>query len=267
MKIRRVPGDPKPLRSNEFPEGLPNSTRDQTPVSIANQLFGYACKIFEIAASRGLVVTMENPSSSYFWLTLWVLRLIKAIRTYKADFQVCMYGSGRDKWTRLLSNVSAIECMSVRCDRSHSRSPWGFALDDEGRQVWATSLESQYPRKLCVVFVSLVLHFAEQHGLQLKAHSLSDEHQNPLALAQKSQMGATRQPKSSKIAPLVPDFCSVATFFVKKPSEVRCVLMSKISKPLTLHTDKGMPQQAPALSRFLRIALQPDRSNGGAIQL
>ena len=46
-EIRRFSNDPKPLRSDAFPEGLPNlSEEHQRRLRIANELFEYACFIF-----------------------------------------------------------------------------------------------------------------------------------------------------------------------------------------------------------------------------
>ena len=77
--IRVFAGDPQPLRSNSEPEGLSNlQPEDARRVSIANALFEYACKLFHIAYSRGILATMENPRTSYFWLMRWVLQLMLA---------------------------------------------------------------------------------------------------------------------------------------------------------------------------------------------
>ena len=73
--IRRHWSDPPPLRSNDFPHGLPNMPeKDQARVIIANDLFAYSCTLFERASRRGILTTMENPSTSYFWLTDWFER-------------------------------------------------------------------------------------------------------------------------------------------------------------------------------------------------
>ena len=69
-EIRRFDGDPKPLRSNDFPQGLPDlGAEDNFRVELANLLFEYACGIFLTAAAMGVLVTLENPKNSYFWLT------------------------------------------------------------------------------------------------------------------------------------------------------------------------------------------------------
>lgn len=45
--IRRFDGDPAPLRSNDYPEGLPDLTdNDKMGLQLANLLFQYACEIF-----------------------------------------------------------------------------------------------------------------------------------------------------------------------------------------------------------------------------
>lgn len=68
--IQREPGDPLPLGSNEHPDGLPDlNAADQERVRLANRLYEAACYLFRQAAERGILVTMENPSSSYFWFT------------------------------------------------------------------------------------------------------------------------------------------------------------------------------------------------------
>ena len=60
-----------------------------------------------LAYVTGLGFTlMGNPSNSYFWLTRWVKELQSQIETFQTDFQVCMYGGSRDKWTKILANLT-----------------------------------------------------------------------------------------------------------------------------------------------------------------
>jgi hypothetical protein len=188
------------------------------------------------------LVSPTNSSSMHVtffcWLTKWEFwqqwktpgtvifgSLVLQVEVFVADFQVCMLGGSRDKWTRIIANFPTINVLNIKCDRSHTHLPWGFAKDDTGQQVWATSLESQYPRKLCVALVNVVLQFAAQHGLQLRAQSLLDD-TNPLLTMQHAQIGAQQQPK--KVLPVVPDFASVAVFLVKSLTEVPCSLLSKL---------------------------------------
>ena len=194
---------------------------------------------------------MENPSNSYFWLTCWVKELLLKVITFETNFQVCMFGGSRDKWTKILATFKEIETMNVRCNRQHTHAAWGFAFNDEGQHVWAISLESRYPRKMCVVLTQLVLQIAEKQELQLPATDLTSVDSNPLKTALHSQVGAQRQP--NRLPPLVPDFSSVATFLCEDVSTLPCTLQSKLPAEWVLHTRMGL----------LRIsAFQPDHDSG-----
>eukprot|EP00435_Cladocopium_sp_Y103_P060549 s295_g22.t1 len=251
--IRRFANDPKPLRSDAEPEGLSNlSPGDAERVRIANQLFEYSCKIFLLACATGTLVTMESPRGSYFWLTCWVPHLLATVDVYCGDFQVCMLGGTRDKWTRIIGNFPDVSSLNIPCNGQHSHEPWGFAKDLDGSQVWATALESKYPKKMCVALVTLVLDFAEGRGLKLRATSILDD-TNPLQTSQRSQVSAGNQPKPSKMPPVVSDFCSVASFLVKNLDETPCSLMSKLPHDIVLHTKALQPVTVPQYSRFLRF--------------
>ena len=70
-KGRLLPG-PVPLRSQLFPEGLPNlSQKNRIRVSLANKLYDFVGRVVKLAISKGLVVVVENPRSSLFWATRW----------------------------------------------------------------------------------------------------------------------------------------------------------------------------------------------------
>jgi len=252
--IRRFPGDPQPLRSNLQPEGLDGlSDADMQRVEIANDLFEYSCFLFERACSLGVIATMENPRNSYFWITKWVLALMAAVDFFCGDFQVCMLGGARDKWTRIIGNFPAVVSLNIKCDHSHTHEPWGFARDDDGRQVWATSLESRYPRKMCIALVQLVLQFAASLGVQQMPASILDA-SDPLQEAQRAQMSSGLQPKPSKVPPMVSESNSVAVFLVRQLTDIPCSLMSKLPRDVILHTKEGVPVEVPKHSRFLRFS-------------
>lgn len=252
--IRRFPGDPKPLRSNECQEGLPDlSADDQRRVGIANELFEHACFLFLLASQMGIVATMENPRNSYFWITCWFLQIMLKTDIYFADFQVCMLGGDRDKWTRIVANFGGITVLNIKCDRSHTHLPWGFAKDQLGQQVWATSLESQYLRKMCIALVNTVLQFASKQGLKLRANSFLEDN-NPLLTMQRAQIGAQQQPKPSKILLVVPDFSSVAVFVTNDLASIPCAPMAKLPHDIQLYTKSGLLEVIPKFSRYLRFS-------------
>lgn len=264
--IRRFDGDPAPLRSNDYPEGLPDLTdNDKMRVQLANLLFQYACEIFLEASALGVLVTIENPKNSYFWLTCWLLAILKEIPVFFGDFQVCMLGGSRDKWTRIMANFPAIESLNIRCDHSHEHQPWGFAKNAEGKRVGATSLESQYPTKMCIALVNLVLQFAAGHGLRLRALSLQED-TNPLNASRRAMVSAGQQPRPSRLPPVVSDFCSVAVFLATTLSQVPCSLMQKLDRDIQLRTKCGKLETVPKYSRFLRFSALTSPKTGGRIR-
>ena len=123
---------------------------------------------------------------------------MRAWDIFCADFQVCMLGGTRDKWTRIVRNFPGLLALNIACDRRHTHEPWGFARDADGKQIWATSLESRYPKKMCMALVTIALEFLETRGLTLKANSLEDA-LNPLQVHQQSQMSVGLQPRPARI--------------------------------------------------------------------
>ena len=262
--IRCGPSAPRPLRSNDFPHGLLDlSGIELTRVLLANDLFHYSCTVFAKACRRGLLVTLENPRSSFFWVTDYFLRLLKEFPLYFTNFQVRMLGGSRDKWSRIVANFAEIEQMDIECDKSHPHAPWGFAFDDSGKTVSAVSLEAQYPRKLCVALVQTALQCLHRQGVILLPTSLADLHQHPLHSAHMAQISVGKQPRGAKLPPMMPDFQATATFAIPHPSYVPCALLSKLAAPLQLWTIEGSPVEVPAHARLLRSFLALDPSQGG----
>ena len=266
-EIQRSKTDPRPLRSDEFPHGLPTlSENEMRRVLIANDLFGYTCRLFQKAVHAGVLATVENPKNSYFWQTDWFLRVMRTCRIFVADFQVCMSGGSRNKWTRLVASFPQIQQLNIACDHSHQHEPWRFAKNSDGHQVWATSLESMCPRKMCVAVVQTVLQAAHhEQGLVLQPQSLKDIHLHPLMKAQSAQVSSGLQPRR-RVPHLIPDFPATATFVASSLSDVPCSLLQKLPIQITLKSCERTPVQVPAASRFLRFsALSPaDGGNGGS---
>ncbi|CAK9114988.1 unnamed protein product [Durusdinium trenchii] len=262
--IQRHWSDPKPLRSDDCPHGLPNlSEQDTTRVLIANDLFSYSCTLFAMAAAKGVLVTMENPTNSFFWLTDWFLRLRRTVELVIVDFQVCMYGGSRPKWTRLVGNFKELLQLAARCGNSHEHEPWRFAIDQEGKRVWATSLESKYPKQLRLAILQCVVQALHRHGAVLPPTHLQELQTHPLHLAQTAQISAGRQPRGSKLPQVVPDFATTGVFAVSSISEIPCNLMSKLPRPFDAHTLDGQGVTIPKGARFLRsYPLLPQLSEG-----
>ena len=119
-KGRPIPG-PVPLRSNNFPEGLPNlSPQNRLSVSLANKLYEIVGRVIRIA-HRGLIIAVENPRSSLFWATRW-WRELGVPMQYTAH-QACAYGSDRPKWTVVAHNRKQFMKLNRCCPGRVKRAP------------------------------------------------------------------------------------------------------------------------------------------------
>lgn len=121
----------------KHPMGLPDlAPGERQRVTLANQMYSESCSLFQFCAQRGILVTMENPSNSLFWLTQPFIHLQQQVELFHSDSQMCMMGGTRPKWTRLVANFSAIEELNIECDNSHQHQPWGKTTDAHGLQVF-----------------------------------------------------------------------------------------------------------------------------------
>ena len=103
---------------------------------------------------RGSVVSVENPSSSYFWPimdhladrcvgfdSLW--HVLEAVH-----FQACVHGSSRDKWTCWYGTQNTFQPLALKCDGQHLHETWVPPLSGS-KVIFPTSQEAAYTRLLC----------------------------------------------------------------------------------------------------------------------
>ena len=154
---------PKPLRTAEFPDGIPGLVgRDELRVSAANQLYAVCADVFRRCAQLGIACMVENPNNSLFWLTTFWTDLAEDVQMFTQIHQACGYGSQRPKWTRMTATFPQVSTINKTCDQTHVHAPWGVSFVD-GKRVFATALEVHYPLKLCkAICQAFMLHFTEQ---------------------------------------------------------------------------------------------------------
>ena len=179
-----------------------------------------------VAAKRGLLVTMENPKTSYFWITKWVM------------------GGDRYKWTE-------ISQMDIRCNRQH-QAAWGFA-----KKTWATSQESQYRKKMGVCLGQTVLQRLCKQDLTFQA-TLEHIADHPLkAACCEHKLLLAFCGKSCRL------WCLSSQAFsnIQQLSHLPCSLMAKLKSPLSAFTSQKQTLTIPAASLLLRFFLEiPDHS-------
>ena len=189
-KKRRAP---KPLRSKRWPNGIPSLRGlDATKVKLANKLYAFTRRVIDVCMQKSIPFICENPQRSWMWETSFFLDLPEGCKFQ--TIHSCMYGSQRLKKTALLMDFDAPN-LQLTCDGKHAHLPWGKATaPDTGDQVFSTSMETEYPWKLCKqLALAFAVHFkANGKPVGLAAQSM-DVHQ---------RMGAGVQPRG-KLSPLL----------------------------------------------------------------
>ena len=259
-------GGPPPLRSEEHPMGLPGlDANQQLRVDLANAMYVESCKIFSHCVAKGILATLENPKRSLFWLTAPFVQLLEEHQVYFSDSQMCMLGGQRPKWTRLAASFEAVSEMNVECDKNHVHLPWGKTLNAEGLEVFATSLEAEYPRKFCISLVQCVLRQLQRQNMAVAPEALFDIKDSRAHEMQTARVTAQQQPRRTKLPPLIPDSFAVGVFYVHSAADIASPLQSKLKQEQRVFTKTGEEVFIPANARFLRrsAVTSPFSTTGG----
>ena len=265
-KGRVMPG-PVPLRSQQFPEGLTGlSHTNRLRVSKANKLYEFVGEIIRAAHARNLIIVVENPRSSLFWLTRWWRS--RGVPLFYVAHQACAYGSSRPKWTVLAANHKVFRKICRTCpgeSPNHKHLPWGVVRDQSGTR-FATSEETAYPHPLAAEIALCFAEALKEKGWIPPAETHSSDQ---IASLVKCRATTGIQPKSSKLPPLVREHKAIIV--VRGPHEAlnRCAIkpMERIKKPLAIESQCKLspvspgPNEIPSESQLLRFT--PLRSRGG----
>ena len=268
IKIRGPKGvlvsGPIPLRSPKFPEGFPNLTGTILKrVLAANKLYGFLAKVVEKANQRNLIVVIENPRSSLFWLTKFFQR-VKHLFSFVAH-QACAYGSERPKWTALAVNREAFHHLNQTCpgvSEEHHHKPWGLVSPER----FATAEETAYPPKLAKAMADAFTLALANDGWKPPTATWEELQSNPNFAAMRAVAG--RQPKASKTPPLVSEHHHTISILghadlLQKPP---CALMARIKTPWVVPPGfNNSVNTIPAEAQLLRIS--PTWLKGGDKQL
>ena len=116
---------PAPLRSRSFPDMLPGLKGwGKVKVELANQLYQQVTRISIFAISLGILVMIENPASSLYWLTSFFLESAHFCPGHNVDFHSCCHGGQRAKLTRFWVSQDHFLQLSMSCDNTHWHKPW-----------------------------------------------------------------------------------------------------------------------------------------------
>ena len=208
------------------------------------------------ANQRNLIVVIENPRSSLFWLTKYFQK-IKHLFTFVAH-QACAYGSERPKWTAAV-NRKEFKTINMTCpgvSKDHRHKPWGLVAPDK----FATAEETAYPPRH-----SWHIQWPELSPLHLLLmggnHPLKD---NPGPSFAAMRAVAGRQPKASKTPPLVSEHRQVVSVLshVELVQNPPCPIMGRIKTPWVVPNGfNNTISTVPTEAQLLRVC--QTRTTGG----
>ena len=252
--LRRGMRTPQPLRSAEWPDGLPQlKGLDCERVQSANALYQTTAELCILATSYGIAWSIENPRSSWYWQTSFTAKLIDQLDRLQqpaiwTEFQSCAYGGARPKWTALLHTIPEFKeleggvCPGV--SDSHHHKPWGTTDSNK----FATADEAAYPRALCIVMAKLVRKHVTARGLPF------DDNITQMLRARNSVTGvqaaeAGRQSRGAKAPRLIPEYASIKKFRVSCEKQSHAIEGQVLCKPLTT-----MDGTIPAGAKIMRTS-------------
>jgi hypothetical protein len=215
--------NPPPLRSAQHPLGLPNlSSFHQAKVDAANQLYRLGVEILVYCHRRGIVVSIENPATSWIWAALVRISLEhsdEAARVLnsleRVEFHACCHGSTRRKHTAWLGTDKVFSQLAAVCNYDHPHDAWGVRWTANG-WVFDTSTEAAYPALLAQRVVSCLIQEAKARHISLD---------RPLRLHDAATAVQGKQSKRHK--PLIPEF----HHFAKQPAGAVLQSGSKLLAP------------------------------------
>ena len=253
-EVKGVPGPP-PLRSEKFPNGLPQlGGQALLRVTLANQLYDCVSDLVLEAASRDLVIGVENLRQSFYWRTSMFARIAHLFQF--TAFQSCAYGGRRPKWTAIAYTRGAFDgicksCPGHSCAQRHL--PWGVAPD--APNGFSTSLEAAYPLTLARALAQAFFQACPPRALSPAGLQLS---------LVRGQVGS--QPKASVTGPRVPEHARILR--VRIPPHVSCPvpLRARLKDPWPLPHVAVCPERSvPAEAQLLQmVPVKQGSSSGGS---
>ena len=175
--VRNRPGGPPPVRSREFPYGLPtNDVLQQkeadTGTVLAVRSSMLASKVLDNHRKRkvGEVATLENPPGSEAgqdcpaWLLPEIVDFLKVYQAQNAFFNSCIYMQGKHRWlkpARWSGRLQDLEELAGKC----ACPSWVVHEILRGKDK--TSAAAEYPAALAERYANLVIKVFKQN-LQLE---------------------------------------------------------------------------------------------------
>lgn len=147
---------------------ITNVRRGRAREIIGCELAAWTAEMCLLASQRGILWSIENPKSS----RLWEFPLIEVLFAHTGvgyvDFDMCGYGTGYRKPTRILASFQQLQGLQRHCSHlRHGQVLKGRVKVDLGDgTVWAnrTTLAGAYPPELCETWARISQQYIFHHA-------------------------------------------------------------------------------------------------------
>ena len=147
--LSRGASDPKPLRSESFPKGLPHLRGlDALRVVLANRIYNFLAMFFTACLKKEVPWSCENPVNSYLWLMPSWVQLLSDDRVKGYEYDACCLGGKRKKRSVWWSSLPEFQGLVSFCDDSHPHLSWA-PYQENGQWKFPSAQEAEYPPELC----------------------------------------------------------------------------------------------------------------------
>ena len=271
---RRVAGvpfhlQPQPLRSDDFPDGLPGlSDKDQQRVDSANASYKAMAELLQLLIGWNVSVSIENPANSLFWKTSWIEKLLKLFpRGHTTILDHCMHGGARDKASKfwaynpLRPAENMLESLGIRCDGNHTHKSWKPTVH-KGVITYPTKEEAAYPDILCERLASIFLHWARIRNLE-GPQDLTQQVNFDLDVGKRQLF--TDQPRSKVLLQPVSEFGHYVALAVPLNCNNVQTLVSTLpkgSKPTSRVLQRGFSRDVHLATYGKRVLIHKDLLQG-----
>lgn len=157
---RKDDGGPPPLRSSDFPLGLPELSEEDSCLTFLGNLFMFrTCEACHAIYVLGGDFSVENPLLSLIWSTPQMLLLKEFCRALVVDLDQCMFGAPSMKPTRLLVTHCSFLPISCKCQGGHRHVRLKGKVWSQQFKKWVfrTKLAQEYPWQLCQAMADAIV--------------------------------------------------------------------------------------------------------------
>ena len=166
-RARESGGGPPPLRSNDWPCGLPGlSDVDRMKVAIGNNLLNFSATLMHISIRLGIPGTAENPMTSRAWRMPRMIALLKRRHVSQGICDFCQFGTPWRKSTTFVGCFVDFFPLEIRCRRvyglegevicSRSGRPHVELAGKDEDGDFRTKVAEPYPSKLCTILAAVL---------------------------------------------------------------------------------------------------------------